>query len=79
MQGIVSITVQESDLKGSEVDTPVPVILGHQSHRLPAQGFTKIGPAPIPLDLSVGATRRTVILSSYSGESTRLGYMRAEG
>ena len=35
---MVSITVEEPDLEGAEVDRPVSVVLGHQSHRLPAQG-----------------------------------------
>jgi len=36
------------------MDRPVSVVLGHQSHRLPAQGFTQVDPPFIPLDLSIG-------------------------
>ena len=53
MQGTVVMAVQESDLEWSEVDRPVSVILGKQSHRLSAQGFTQLDSASVPLDLSI--------------------------
>ena len=54
MQGTVSITVQETNLKWSIPDGPEPVVLGRQAHWFPAQGLAQINPLSLPLDLSVG-------------------------
>ena len=54
MQGMASIAVQEPDLEGTEVDRPVSIVFGLQSHRLPAQRLAEINPLSLPLDLSIG-------------------------
>ena len=39
----------ELGVEGAEVDRPVSVVLGHQSHRLPTQGFAHVDCPFIPL------------------------------
>ena len=51
---MASIAVQEPDLEGTEVDRPVSIVFGLQSHRLPAQRLAEINPLSLPLDLSIG-------------------------
>ena len=54
MQGTISLTVQEPDLKRAEAYCPEPLVLGSKPHGFPAQGLFQVNPLFLLLDLSVG-------------------------
>ena len=54
MQGTISLTVQEPDLKRAEAYCPEPLVLGSKPHGFPAQGLAQVNPLFLLLDLSVG-------------------------
>ena len=73
MQETTSMVIEQPDGQGAKPNRPVPVVLWDKTDRFAPEGLAEVDLAPLPLDLPVLRTRRTVTPGSYSGADTRRG------